>query len=281
MSYTAEISRTNPTSFIFVLDQSGSMMDSFGGNGNSQRKADFLADVVNRTIYDLVMRCTKPEEVRNYYYVSIIGYGSGVGVAFGGALQGKEIVSMQELADNPIRVETRTKKVPDGAGGLVEQQVKFPVWVEPVGSGGTPMCAALQQVEQVLNKWFADPQHKMCFPPTVLHITDGDSTDGDPTEIGRKISAIGGSDGQVLLYNCHISSEKMSKIEYPSNSEGLPNQQAKTLFNFSGVLPEKFRETASQIGIKLEPNAKGFVFNADATSLVQFFDIGTRPANLR
>ena len=143
------------------------------------------------------------------------------------------------------------------------------------------MCAALQQVEQVLNKWFADPQHKTCFPPTVLHITDGEPTDGDPTELGRKIAAMGEGDGKVLLYNCHISADRTAKIEYPSSSEGLPNQQAKTLFDFSSVLPEKFKETATQIGIKIEPNARGFVFNADATSLVQFFDIGTRPANLR
>jgi len=27
--------------------------------------------------------------------------------------------------------------------------------------------------------------------------------------------------------------------------------------------------------------ARGFVFNADVAALVQFFDIGTRPANLR
>jgi hypothetical protein len=115
----------------------------------------------------------------------------------------------------------------------------------------------------------------------VLHITDGEPTDGDPTELGRKIGSMGESDGKVLLYNCHISADRAGKIEYPSNSEGLPNQQAKTLFDFSSVLPEKFRETASQSGIKLEPNARGFVFNADATSLVQFFEIGTRPANLR
>lgn len=281
MSYTAEISRVNPTCFIFVLDQSGSMADAFGGDGGVQRKSDFLADVVNRTIYDLVLRCTKPEEVRNYYNVSILGYGSGVGVAFGGALSGREMVSMQELADNPIRVETRTKKVPDGAGGLVEQQVKFPVWVEPYASGGTPMVAALNQVQQILEKWYADPQHKSCFPPTVLHITDGGSTDGDPTEIGRKVMSMAGSDGQVLFYNCHITSDKASKLEYPSSEESLPSQQAKTLFTFSSILPEKFKETASQIGVKLDSNGRGFVFNADTTSLVQFFDIGTRPANLR
>jgi hypothetical protein len=77
MPYTAEISRGNPTCFIFLLDQSGSMADTFGGE-LAQRKADFVADVVNRTLHDLVIRCTRTEEIRNYYNISIIGYGSSV-----------------------------------------------------------------------------------------------------------------------------------------------------------------------------------------------------------
>ena len=51
MAYGAEISRGNPTCFIFLLDQSGSMADPFGGE--SVRKADFVADAVNRTLHDL------------------------------------------------------------------------------------------------------------------------------------------------------------------------------------------------------------------------------------
>ena len=51
MAYGAEISRGNPTCFIFLLDQSGSMADPFGGE--PVRKADFVADAVNRTLHDL------------------------------------------------------------------------------------------------------------------------------------------------------------------------------------------------------------------------------------
>ncbi len=283
MPYTAEISRTNPTYFIFILDQSGSMLDSFGGEVGEKglRKADFLADVVNRTLHDLVMRCTKPEEVRNYYHISIIGYGNGVGPAFGGALAGREIVPIAEVADNPVRVETRMKKTSDGAGGLVDQAVKFPIWVDSQGSGGTPMCAALKQAEELIKGWISDPSHKTSFPPTILHITDGESTDGDPTDLGRTLTSLGVSDGQALLYNCHISSERAAKIEYPSNVEEISNQFAKVLFNFSSILPTNFNSVAKQIGLPVKENSRGFVFNADSTALVQFFDIGTRSANLR
>jgi hypothetical protein len=57
MAYEAEISRANPTCFICILDQSGSMADPFGGGEIAQNKAAFLADVTNKTLHDLVFRC--------------------------------------------------------------------------------------------------------------------------------------------------------------------------------------------------------------------------------
>ncbi len=58
MSYTAEISRANPSCFLFLVDQSGSMMDAFGGEPD-KRKADKVADAINRLLQDLVNMCAK------------------------------------------------------------------------------------------------------------------------------------------------------------------------------------------------------------------------------
>jgi len=278
LPYSAEISRSNPTCFIILLDQSGSMGDGFGG-GEGLRKSDFVADVVNRTLHDLVIRCTKAEEIRNYYYISIIGYGGAVQSAFSGALAGKMTVPIGEVADNPARLDTRTKKVSDGAGGLVEQQVRFPIWIDAGAGGGTPMCAALAQAKTVLEQWL--PEHKNGFPPTVLHLTDGESTDGDPTALGKELHSLATSDGAILVFNCHVSSQRAAKVEYPSGDAGLPDQFARTLFGISSILPESFRRAADQTGVKVAEGARGFVFNGDPTSVVQFFEIGTRPANLR
>lgn len=278
MAYTAEISRSNPTCFVFVIDQSGSMADSLAGEALG-KKADFVADVVNRTLHDLVIRCTKTEEIRNYYHVAVIGYGVSVQPALAGALAGRELVPIAELADNPSRIDTRAKKVPDGAGGLVEQQVSFPVWVDPIFGGKTPMCEALTLAAKIAEHWVGE--HPGGFPPTVLHLTDGESTDGDPMEIGNKITGLHTSDGGVLLYTCHVSSARGTKIEYPSQEFTLPDNFARTLFAMSSPLPESFRHAAGACGINTDNNARGFVFNGDAASIVQFFDIGTRPANLR
>src|SRR5207253_1318985 len=106
------ISRSNPTCFLFVIDQSGSMGDAFGGEIGA-RKADFVADVMNRTLHDLVIRCTRTEEVRNYCHISVIGYGAAVQPVLAGTLSGRELVPIAELADNPaIGTSSRPLRVP-------------------------------------------------------------------------------------------------------------------------------------------------------------------------
>ena len=277
MAYGAEISRGNPTCFIFLLDQSGSMADPFGGE--SVRKADFVADAVNRTIHDLVIRCTKTEEVRHYYDIAVIGYGGKVHSVLGGSLAGRILAPISELADSPVRVEKRNKKISDGAGGIVEQQVSFPIWVDPGAAGKTPMCQAFDLAKSTLDQWIAE--HKTSFPPIVLHLTDGESTDGDPSELAREITSSATQDGTVLLLNCHVSSHHRGKVEYPSDENGLPDDFAKLLFRMSSPLPEQFRGAGEQIGLRVQEGARGCVFNGDPVAVAQFFEIGTRPANLR
>ena len=278
MTYTAEISRTNPSCFLFLVDQSGSMKDGFGGDP-SKKKADSVADVINRLLQNLVIKCAKSEGVRDYYHVGVIGYGSDVKPILSGSLAGREMVRISELAEQPARIEERTKKVEDGAGGLVTQTIKFPIWLEPTAEGGTPMCRSLATAETILANWISE--HKASFPPIVINLTDGESTDGDPTAAADKIRQLSTDDGQVLLFNIHLSSQQSATIEFPDNDNGLPDQYAKLLFNLSSPLPGYMVGIAKEEGFKVSENSRGFVFNADMVSLISFLDIGTRPGNLR
>ena len=102
MPYTAQITRANPTLIVFLLDHSGSMADPFGGE-QSARKADFVASTVNHALHDLVIRCTKTEEVRDYYHVAVVGYGRAVGAGFGGSLGGLPVAPISAVADPTAR----------------------------------------------------------------------------------------------------------------------------------------------------------------------------------
>jgi hypothetical protein len=129
LPYIAEISRTNPTALIFLLDQSSSMLEAFGAQPE-KRKADGVADALNRLIQNLVLKCAKAEGIRDFFHVGMISYGGRVQSAFGGALAGQDLVPVSRIADNPLRIEVRTRKIDDEAGGLIEQPFKFPVWFE-------------------------------------------------------------------------------------------------------------------------------------------------------
>jgi hypothetical protein len=76
MSYQAEISRTNPSCFLFLIDQSGSMEDPFAGGEASRAKRPIqVADAINRLLQNLVIKCAKEEGIRDYFHVGVIGYG--------------------------------------------------------------------------------------------------------------------------------------------------------------------------------------------------------------
>ena len=270
--YSAQITRANPTCIILLIDQSGSMSDPFSGD-SARKKSDFVAEAVNHTLHDLVIRCTKTEEVRNYYHVSVIGYGRHVGSCFSGPLAARNLVPISEVADYPLQVKSSYKRVSDGAGGWVEIPVRYPVWIHPQSDGKTPMCEALAKVKEILWQWLLE--HPRGFPPTVLHLTDGESSDGDPNDIGQQIMSLQTDDGAALLFNCHISTRRSSKIEYPTNENSLPDGFARSLFQISSRLPGNFLSAAAQLGVNALEGSRGFVFNGDPSSIVQFYEIGT------
>lgn len=277
MSYTAEISRSNPTAFLFLVDQSGSM-DGQMSSGRS--KAQQVADVLNRTLATMITRCTKAEGTRNFFHIGVIGYGANGGYnGFQGALGSSILNPISAIEASPLKIEERKKKVDDGAGGVVEQPIKFPVWFEPHSSGGTPMCQAITKAAEELVAWC--DSHPGCYPPTVLHITDGESTDGDPEQIGSQLRQIQTNDGAVLMFNLHVSTSGANSIEFPASQSGLPDEYAKLLFRMSSQLPEHLIRAAQEKGFTVGMESRGFMFNADAVQIVDFFDIGTRAAQLR
>jgi hypothetical protein len=116
--------------FLFLLDQSGSMADPFGGGGG--KKDQKVADAINNLLFNLTIKCAKSEGVRDYYHVGVIGYGEKVGPALGGELAGKELVPISKVADSPERIDERVKKVEDGASKKC---------ASPSGSARSPKAA--------------------------------------------------------------------------------------------------------------------------------------------
>ena len=254
MPYTAEISRTNPTCFLFLVDQSSSMLEPFGKQPEKQ-KAEGVADAINRLFQNLVLKCAKSEGIRDYFHVGAIVYGGQVASAFGGALAGQHLVPVSVLANSPLRVEPRTRKIDDGAGGLIEQKFKFPVWFEARPGGRTPMCQALTTAKQFLEVFLV--RFPGCYPPLVVNITDGMSTDGDPLLPAAALRDLTTTDGNVLLFNAHVSNLAALPIEFPDNEDALPDKFAKLLFRMSSPLPPRLLEAARSDGFACRARTAG------------------------
>ena len=62
MPYEAQISRNQPTAFLFLVDQSYSMTDKMS---TGRSKADFVADVLNKTITELLKGIKKSKRDTN------------------------------------------------------------------------------------------------------------------------------------------------------------------------------------------------------------------------
>lgn len=278
MPYSAEISRVNPSCFIFLIDQSGSMVEPISGSDN-KRKCDSVADAINRLLHNLIIKCARGEGVRNFYEVCVIGYGATVAPAFSGKLAGRELVPISEVATSPARVEERVKEVDDGAGGIITRKIKFPIWFEPQAKGFTPMGQALSLAHKILAEW--TNQHQNSYPPIVINITDGEATDTGPVPQAEALRTLSTFDGNVLLFNCHISNRPVPPVIFPDSDGGLADDLARTLFQVSSPLPVSLREMARNENVQLGEHARGFAFNADLVELIRFLDIGTRSSNLR
>jgi len=274
MTYSAEISRSNPMCFLFLIDQSGSMAERWGVESDKS-KAQGVADAINRLLQTLVLRCSKGEYILDRYYIGVIAYGGKLTLGFPSeALAGNLLQPVSLIGNNPLRVEDRVKVKDDGAGGLVEQRIKFQVWFEPKAQGQTPMCAALQLARGVITDFVS--QYPNCFPPIVINITDGGATDGQPGPMSDAIRAVASHDGNVLLLNIHISANGEWPILFPTQDGSLPDDFAKLLFSMSSPLPPTMLAQARKELASVEEGARGFAFNADMVSVIRFLDIGTR-----
>jgi hypothetical protein len=283
MAYSQEISRQNKALFIFLLDQSYSMEDPLAGG---DRKIDQLALAMNAWLQNMVIACSKAEGFKDYLDIAIIGYGTDqdsnpiIGPALLGPLAGRELVSINDIATSPARMETVTALIPDEeTGEMLPMEQQIPVWIDATTQGATPICSAIVKACEIVDAWI--PQHESSFPPIVINITDGESSEGDPIPYAEALKQRGTKDGNVLFFNCCLSATPADPFLFRGNGELMPDEFARQLFQMSSVLPEPMINKARADGQDLEPNARGMAYNADMVSLIKFLDMGTRAATLR
>lgn len=279
--YTALITRSTPTAFLFLIDQSSSMGEQIVYDGATCTKAEAVARVVNQTVYELVNRCVKGNEVRRYYDLALVGYGpnSTAQLLWDGNLTGRTWVSPADLEQTPKgQIDTETERVIRGR--VIKTPTKRPYWLEPVCKGSTPMKSAFELAETLLGQWLTDHRGLDCYPPTVINITDGAATDAKDDELlrhARRIRELCTIDGHVLLLNVHVSAATGTPALFPTRADELPaNTYARLLYDLSSEMPGNYHLDIANL--RHEDRAGRYVgmsFNADVAALVKFMNIGT------
>jgi uncharacterized protein YegL len=280
MSYQTEISRVKPTCFLFLVDHSSSMNEPVMGTEGNPKKSEFVAEALNRVLQSLVVSASKDLDIRQYYQVGIIGYGSEIQSILPAANEETHLAWIDEVYQNPLRIEDRIRQETDAEGQTIDITTKFPVWVEPFARGNTPMRQVFEVAYNVLAQWVMD--HPDSYPPTVINLTDGQSNDGRVAVAAENLRSLSTTDGNVLVLTLHTSSHPFDQpVVFPSNVEEMPDFSSRSMFEMSSPLPENLRRAAEEIlGTELASSARGIVYNSDIAGIVQGLEIGTRPANL-
>lgn len=284
--YTAQITRNTPTAFIFMIDQSISMSRKLNYRGEYITLADAVARIVNNQINELVLRCIRTTEVRHYYDIAVIGYGNEASYGWKGKLAGRDFVSPEELKNNPfkkitIKEEKRTRK------GIELKEVEKVQWVEPIAAGKfTKAHKAFAMVKDLLGKWMKEHHEKDCYPPTIINITDG-AFNGimNPrevnTQLANELKSLFTNDGNVLLWNIHVTPDNQEQILLPiSKTELKDDKYSEWLYDMSSLLPSRYNQPIGDLrGDAENTRHVAMATNTDLSTLIQLMDIGT-PTNI-
>ena len=112
----------------------------------------------------------------------------------------------------------------------------------------------------------------------MINLTDGAYTDQSPAQIAYELMQMGTSDGNVLVFNCHISRQMGGTVvAFPGDAQGGALQGlARELYDLSSALPDPMFRQAQAKGYAVSPGARGYAFGADLVTMIDFLDIGTR-----
>ncbi len=178
-----------------------------------------------------------------------------------------------------MKEEKKTRK------GLVVKEVEKVQWIEAYHTGSwTQFHMAFDHAKRLLENWMEAHQDQDCYPPTIIHITDGEYNGASKSEVQQKANELKSmftNDGNVLLFNIHITANDNDGLTFPKSKAELDgNRYAMDLFDLSSLLPLRYNEEICKIkATDSSARHSAMAVNADMTTLIKLMDIGT-PTNI-
>lgn len=231
------VSEVHPTAIVFIVDQSCSMARATGiADVNFDYISELAAVIINEQIERLVNQCVSKEGIVNHLFdIAVIGYGDSVSPAWNAGLSDNFFHSPSELLSHNCE----------------ESHLR---WVAPKDSDKRGRCHdAFNKVFDLLSEWIARKENRFSYPPTVIHISDGDvkrEYQRDFLLSSQKLKELSTEIGHVMLWNIGLLPVKMSEFVFLSGEE-LPAIMyfpgGLILYEASSYLPQRFKEDAATI----------------------------------
>ncbi len=269
---------SSPGCVVLLIDESAGMGAVMGevttdGKASTRSNAERVATAVNSLLAQLALGPS--------FDLALVGYqvdAAGqvnVGCRWSGALAMREFVATGELASAPLKVETRTRKIPaaGGFGVAREEPVSFPVWYLPALGMRAPQIAAFDFCRGLLTRWLtvAGPMPGL---PLVIHVSSGASGDGNPQVAVGKLMELVTPAGPPLLMQAHLAAHAaVASALYPSNYVYLTLGSSRDLFRRASLLPTHLAQALREAKVPVNAGARALIYNAKIADLIRMFSL--------
>ena len=257
--------------------------------GASKSKIEVAISSVNTILQEIVLLPLGDDYCpKNVLDISVMGYSANhlgeltIEPILQGALSGRVLVDIAEIFDHPHQIVRECRTVPDGYGGITSLTISQPRWCkapDPETMRGSPICAALNHVSQIAQDWASS--HRESYPPLVIHLTDGESTDGDPASAAAALKSIATEDGELLLFHSLFLSSQATLPQLPTRENQVPHPLAAKFFRLSSSLPLdsvvdcRRMPSHERMLILRKPRPRGLMMNSRPVDFVRIFKVGT------
>ncbi len=283
--YSQSITLAHRTAFVIMLDQSASMNEYVFFDNHKMLKAEAVAEIANRTLFELIERARRGSEVRDYYDLAVVGY-SGDKVRSLLTLSDEDFsfIPISQLAQRDVEqvVWSGEYELEDGQRAILLN--KTPLYVTSQAEGATPMFEAMMVTRDMVGEWCSRRENAESFPPIIINITDGEFSDCTVDEIRdttHQIRRYSTKYGNVLLLNLHIASYCDRQLIFPTRKEVESSSPlARILAECSSVMPNGFNTMITEYrGSMHNPPYIGMSYNAPITEVLNMINIGSVSIN--
>lgn len=270
--YTTPCSTSNPGLIVIIGDSSHSMIGE---------KNEVLNDSFNYFVNELIFTNGNGRKIKDNLYLCFIEYGGDGGDTAKILRQG----FLSEFANNPIGFKQINSSIINGDLFPDGNEQTMPVFVNYQAKGATATSNAFSIAADVITRFVTI--HPDSPAPKVIHITDGHPWSNQykfeevnrTNEAASKLTSIGTTDGNTILFNLHIIGENDDKKEpqyfFPEKGTEILGYGNRILESLSVVIPPIYVANAKRFGMTLGENPMSFATNVDAKHILKFIMFGS------